>query len=61
MDPSPLGRRPRPASRPPAESNHILFSVRPPLAPLLRCELRCLRDLLRASASFSAVDLTHNR
>ena len=34
----------------PAESNHILFSVRPPLAPLLRCELRCLRDLLRASA-----------
>ena len=30
---------------PPAESNYILFSVRPPLAPFLRCELRSLRPL----------------
>ena len=30
---------------PPAESNYIVFSVRPPLAPFLRCELRSLRPL----------------
>ena len=35
----------------PAESNHILFSVRPPLAPFLRCELRSLRPLRTGRAA----------
>ena len=35
----------------PAESNYIVFSVRPPLAPFLRCELRSLRPLLTGRAA----------
>ena len=41
----------------PAESNRILFSVRPPLAPFLRCELRSLRPLRTGRAA----KLTHYR
>ena len=44
---------PRGRDAPPAESNYIVFSVRPPLAPFLRCELRSLRNLPRPSTPAS--------